>query len=265
VREVASEVLYRAEGPVARLTINRPERHNALSAGALAGLRQGLAQARADAGVRVVVLAGAGERAFCSGADLSSLGPGRAGVVEGHRARGELARVFEDLWGLGKPSIAQVQGYALAGGFGLALACDLVVASEDATFGAPELDVGLWPHMVTVPLLRAMPAKRALELMLTGRRVSAEEGARIGFVNRVVARDRLGEAVAELAATLASKPPGALALGRDSFYAVVGRESAHALAFLQSMLTVSAMSEEAAEGAAAFAEKREPAWRRQGR
>ena len=99
-----------------------------------------------------------------------------------------LADLFRDMWSLGKPIIARVRGYALAGGFGLACACDLIVAADDAVFGTPEINVGLWPYMITVPLLRSMPPKTALDLMMTGRRVSAEEGARIGFVQRVAGR-----------------------------------------------------------------------------
>ena len=123
-----------------------------------------------------------------------------AGWAELHDGRGELARLFADLWALGKPTIAKVRGWCLAGGFGLALACDLVVAADDARFGTPEVDRGLWPYMITVPMMRSMPPKVALELQLTGRRVDAAEAERIGFVNRVVPAGELDAAVAELAA-----------------------------------------------------------------
>src|SRR5204863_2723497 len=138
--------------------------------------------------------------------------------AEVHAARGELARLFRDMWELGKPTIARVRGYALAGGFGLALANDFVIAADDAQFGTPEINVGLWPYMITVPLVRSMPPKKVLELMLTGRRVDAAEAERIGFVNRVVPVDQLDAAVDELAASLASKSPAIVKLGRDSFY-----------------------------------------------
>jgi enoyl-CoA hydratase/carnithine racemase len=164
------------------------------------------------------------------------------------------------MWHLGKPTIARVQGWAMAGGFGLALACDLVIASERARFGAPELNVGLWPYMVTVPMTRSMPAKKALELMLTSRVVDATEADRIGFVTRVVPHDQLDAAVGELAATLASKPPGAMRLGRESFYAVWDSAASEALPQLHAMLTVTSQTAEASEGIAAFMEKRAPAW-----
>jgi len=253
-------LLYEVRDHVARVTINRPERRNAMSWDVITGLRKAAADAKADADVRVMVITGAGEQAFCAGADLTGM-RGDAGFVETHDARGELARLFHDLWSLGKPTIARVRGYALAGGFGLALACDLVVAGDDAQFGTPEINVGLWPYMITVPLVRSMPPKKALELMLTGRRLGAEEAERIGFVTRVVAVDELDAATDELASQLASKSPAIMKLGRDSFYAVWDMAAADALNHLHTMLTINAMTEDAAEGIAAFAEKREPQWK----
>ncbi|CAN5843491.1 enoyl-CoA hydratase-related protein [soil metagenome] len=252
-------LLYEVADHVARVTINRPDRRNSLSWTVMTELREAVAAVKSDPDVRVVVLTGAGDRAFCSGADLSGMREG-AGPAELHDARGELARLFRDLWELGKPTIARVRGYALAGGFGLALACDLVVAADDATFGTPEIDVGLWPHMITVPLTRSMPPKVALELMMTGRRVDAAEAARIGFVNRVVPVDELDAATDELAATLGGKSPAVMKLGRDSFYAVWDSAAADALALLQPMLSVTAGTEDAAEGIAAFLQKRPARW-----
>jgi enoyl-CoA hydratase/carnithine racemase len=254
------EVRYEVDGAVARVTIDRPERRNAMSFGVMQGLRDAMARARADAAVRVVVLTGAGDKAFCAGADLGSGGiaDGAAGAHEG---RGLLAELFRDMWSLGKPIVARVRGYALAGGFGLACACDIVVAGDDAQFGTPEIDVGLWPYMITVPLLRSMPPKTALELMMTGRRVGAEEAARIGFVQRVVPAAELDAAVDELAARLAAKSPLILSWGRESFYRVLEMDADAALAYLQGMLTITAQTEDAAEGVAAFAEKRTPRWK----
>jgi enoyl-CoA hydratase/carnithine racemase len=258
---VAGELVrYEVAGAVARVTIDRPERRNALTWDAMRALRAALAEAKADDDVRVVVLTGAGDEAFCAGADLSRMVE-RPGEESLHEARGELVGVFRDLWSLGKPTIARVRGWALAGGFGLALACDLVVAADDARFGAPEIDVGLWPYMITVPMLRAMPPKKALELMLTGRQVDAAEGERLGFVNQVVPVADLDRAVDELAATLAAKSPVALRLGRDAFYTVRDLAADPALDHLHRMLTVATQTEDAAEGMAAFAEKRPPVWK----
>jgi enoyl-CoA hydratase/carnithine racemase len=253
-------LLYDLTGGVATVTINRPERRNALSWAVMTELRQVLAAVKDDPEVRVVVLTGAGDKAFCAGADLTGMA-GDASYAAVHDGRGELARLFRDMWELGKPTIARVRGYALAGGFGLALACDLVVAADDAQFGTPEIDVGLWPYMITVPLCRSMPPKKALELMLTGRRVGAAEAERIGFVTRVVAVDDLDSAVAELANTLASKSPVTVKLGRDSFYAVWDQAADDALRLLHPMLTITTGTEDAAEGIAAFVEKRPPVWK----
>jgi enoyl-CoA hydratase/carnithine racemase len=253
------QVRYEVDGPVARLTIDRPERRNAMSFQVMAELAEALARAKATDAVRVVVLTGAGESAFCAGADLGGIGE-NTGAAARHEARGHVAGLFRALWELGKPTIARVQGYCLAGGFGLALACDFVIASETATFGTPEIDVGLWPYMVTVPLLRSVPPKKALDLMLTGRRVGAEEGERIGFVNRVVPAGELDAAVDELAATLAAKSPVVVRWGRASFYRALDMAGEDALDYLHAMLTVTTLTDDTKEGLAAFAEKRKPEW-----
>jgi enoyl-CoA hydratase/carnithine racemase len=266
------EVLLERDGPVATLVINRPERRNALSTDVLEGLRAGVAEVKEDGAARVLVVTGAGDKAFCAGADLVGPSPvtgaTRSGASGGaevdsvavHEARGQLGQLIEDLWALGKPTIARVRGYALAGGMGLALACDLVVAADDAMFGLPEIDIGIWPYVITVPLLRSMPPKRALDLMMTGRRVSAEEGAAIGFVSRVVPVDGLDEAVRDLAATLAGKPPTSMRRGRESFYNALDMKAEEALRYLHGLLSVATASAEAAEGRAAFAERRAPNW-----
>jgi enoyl-CoA hydratase/carnithine racemase len=256
----APAVIVETVDGVTTLTINRPEVHNALSWSVLTELRSAVAGAKDDPATRVVVVTGAGDKAFCAGADLSGMAGG-AGYADLHDGRGELARFFRDLWELGKPTVAKVRGWCLAGGFGVALACDIVVASDDARFGTPEVDRGLWPYMITVPMLRSMPPKVALELQLTGRRVGAEEAERIGFVNRVVPAGQLDGAVAELAASLAAKSSAVVRLGRDAFYAVWDQAAADALRLLHPMLTVHTGLEDAAEGIAAFAEKRTPIWR----
>jgi enoyl-CoA hydratase/carnithine racemase len=257
---MSDEVLYESAAGVARVTINRSERRNAMSFGVMQGLRDAFGRARGDDDVRAVVLTGAGEKAFCAGADL-----GGGGIADGgasaHDGRGLLADLFRDMWRLGKPVIARVRGYALAGGFGLACACDLIVASDDAVFGTPEINVGLWPYMITVPLLRSMPPKTALDLMMTGRRVSAEEGMRIGFVQRVVPAAELDATVDALAGELAAKSPIIMRWGRESFYRALEMDADAALAYLQGMLTATSQTEDAAEGVAAFAEKRAPIWK----
>jgi enoyl-CoA hydratase/carnithine racemase len=245
---------------VATLTINRPDRRNALSWEVLRELREAVSFVRGEPEARVVVVTGAGDRAFSAGADLSGMAEG-AGFLDLHDARGEIARLFGDLWSLGKPTIAKVRGYCLAGGFGLAMACDLVVAADDATFGTPEIDVGLWPFQITVPMLRSMPPKVALELMMTGRRVDAAEASRLGFVTRVVPAADLDAEVDALAVTLAAKSPALMHLGRDSFYRVLDATAEDALPLLHALLTLSTQTEDTGEGIAAFIEKREPRWK----
>ncbi len=257
---VAAELLYDVADGVATLTLNRPERRNALSWDLIAQLRARLAEAKGDAAVKVVVITGAGDKAFCAGADLGNMADG-ASFLDLHEGRGGLAELFKEMYGLGKPTIARVHGYALAGGFGLALACDLVVAADNSVFGTPEIDVGLWPYMITVPLTRSMPPKKALELMLTGRRVDATEAERIGFVNRVVPFAALDAAVHELASGLAGKSSAVMKLGRDSFYEVWDKAAEDALAVLHPLLTITTLTDDAQEGIAAFAEKRPAQWK----
>jgi enoyl-CoA hydratase/carnithine racemase len=247
---------------VTTLVIDRPEKHNALSWEMVVELRRALAEAEADRSQRAVVLKGAGGRAFSAGADLKAMGGGdeAAASLGVHRARGELAELFFDLWRSRLPIVGAVQGWALGGGFGLAMATDLVVATTDAVFGLPEVRVGLWPFMVTLPLLRVLPPRRALELMLSARRLSAEEASNWGLVTMVVEPDGLDEAVSALVATLLEGAPEAIALGRRAFHEVLTWESEAAIGHLHALLSVVAGGEEAAEGALARRERRPPKW-----
>jgi enoyl-CoA hydratase/carnithine racemase len=260
VTQAFESLLYDVTEHVATVTINRPDRRNALSWTVMTELRHALATVKADREARVVVLTGAGDKAFSAGADLSGMAEG-AGFTDLHDARGEMTRLFRDLWELGKPTIARVRGYALAGGFGLALACDVVIAADDAQFGTPEIDVGLWPMMITVPMVRSMPPKKALELQMTGRRVGAEEALRIGFVNEVVPADELDATVARMAGVLAGKSPAVMKLGRDAFYNVLDQSADEALPLLHAGLSLVTQTDDAGEGIRAFQEKRPPEWK----
>ena len=246
------------DGRVLWVTLDRPAQRNSLTWAMIAGLRSIFEQVRGDRRIGAVVLTGAGDRAFCSGADLSGMTGGSA--LDMHESRGQLPALFEAMWASGTPTIASVKGYCLAGGMGLALACDLVVAADDAVFGTPEINVGLWPYVISVPLLRSMPPKRALELMMTGRRIDAEEADRFGFVARLVGTDELRSATTELATGLSEAPSGVMALGRDSFYRVVDASAADALSHLQAMLSLGSSLDDAREGTMAFLEKRTPNW-----
>ena len=266
------DVIVETHDRITRITINRPERRNAMSWEVVRGLRAAFATAREDPDVRVVVLAGAGDKAFCSGADLGSMGHGiptggtagsedarEAGLLGQHEARGELAGLFEQMWGLGKPTIARVQGWAMAGGFGLALACDLVIASERARFGAPEVNVGLWPFMITVPLVRSMPPKKALELMLTGRFINAQRAFATGLVSELMPDAEVDAAAAKLALEMTETSPLGLRLTKECLSLSIDAgslEQAVAMEDRNQVLCVRAGYIE--EGARAFLEKRKP-------
>ncbi|MGH8873891.1 MAG: enoyl-CoA hydratase/isomerase family protein [Acidimicrobiia bacterium] len=251
-------VRYEVEGFRATVTIDDPERRNPLSVATMAALRDRVSEALADPEVRVVVLTGAGELAFSAGGDL------RSGFVDApvdlHQERGALAELLRLLVRGGKPTVARVNGHALAGGFGLAVACDVVVAVEDAKLGAPEIDVGLWPMMISAVLVRAMPRKAVLELMMTGRLITAEEALRLGAVSRVVPRDGLDPCVDEIVESLASKSPAVMMMGRDSFYSIADLGLDAALDYLQSGLTAVALTEDSRHGVEAFLAKRRPEW-----
>ncbi len=212
------DILYDVGDGIARITINRPERRNAFRPPTLAELRDAFTKARDDLDVGSIILTGAGDQAFSAGGDLSGGFVDRP--LEDHDSRRALADLLRALRVCGKPTVARVNGHALAGGFGLAAACDVVVAADDATFGLPEIKVGLWPMMVTAVLQRVMPHKAVLELMLTGRRITAEEAMRLGAVSRVVPRSELDAAVDLVVSGLAAASPVVTRLGRDAFYGV---------------------------------------------
>jgi enoyl-CoA hydratase/carnithine racemase len=245
---------------VATLTLNRPEARNALDQTVIRELGEALARLDADRDARVVVLRGAGDRAFCAGADLK--GMFRAGsILEAREQYAGLAGVLERLPRMRTPVIAQVHGYALAGGCGLAAACDLVIAADDAVFGLPEIKLGLLPLMVLAPILRAASPRRVLDLVLTGRHMPAAEALEIGLVTRVVPRAELERAVGGVASTLAGLSPAVVALGKEAFYRALELSHADALAHLRDLLAIVASSEDAQEGIAAFLERRPPRWR----
>ncbi len=252
-------VLVALDGAVATITLNQPEKRNPLSAAMIRDLGAALAWCRAEASVRVVVLTGAGDRAFCAGADLGSSLTAGSGQLERHHDRRGLADLFLALRELGKPVVGRINGHALAGGFGLACACDILLAVESATFGTPEINVGVWPMMISAILARNLPRKVVLEMMLLGDRWTATQMKEVGLVSRVAGNlAELDELTAALAARLAAKSPAILRLGRDAFYRMEDMSFDEALAYLHSQLTLVTLSEDSQEGVQAFLEKREP-------
>ena len=252
------EVRYEVEAGTARLTIDREAARNALSAKVVLELQEGLATAEADPQVRAIVLTGAGSRVFCAGGDLGGLsGEGFLAGHDGRRAYGGLLLALSQVK---KPTIARVNGHALAGGLGLVLACDLAVASADAGFGTPEIDRGLFPMMVTALLQRHLGRKRALELVLSGDRLTAAQALEWGLLNRVVPAAELDSATAALAAKVGGKSLAILALGRRSFFTAEDLPLAQAVEYLAAQLSLNVLTEDAAEGVSAFLEKRPPKW-----
>ncbi|MGA7097166.1 MAG: enoyl-CoA hydratase/isomerase family protein, partial [Acidimicrobiia bacterium] len=244
---------YSAGDGVATITIDDPERRNPLSVETMGDLLAATRRALADQEVLVLVYTGAGDKAFSAGGDLS--GSFVDDPIGLHRGRGALADLFRAMIGGGKPTVARVNGHALAGGFGLAVACDITICVEDAKLGMTEVGVGLWPMMISAVLTRVMPRKAALELMLTGRIIDPEEARSLGAVSRVVTRAELDSVVADVVSTLKRHGAASAVIGRDAFYGIADLDFDSALDRLQAGLTVTAMTQDAAEGIAAFMEK----------
>ncbi len=253
-------VTYETRGPAVWLTINRPDRRNALNPEVIEGLLAGLERAAGDRATACVVLTGAGDKAFCAGADLGGMVPDGGRVGE-HFRRGRIGDLLLAMIRHPKPVVARVNGVALAGGFGVMLASDLVVAADHAEFGTPEINLGLWPFMISAVIRRNVPRKIALEMMLTGRRFSAADAERWGMVNRTVPRAELDRAVNEIAEDLGSKSPLVLRLGKESFAQSEDMGLEESLGYLNAMLTVDLESEDVAEGVSAFLQKRRPDWK----
>jgi len=257
---ILGDALVEIRESIATITLNRPEQRNPLSASMMRDLRAALAWCKAERAIAVVVLTGAGDRAFCAGADLAGFA-GDQSALELHHGRHALADLFIEMAELGKPIIGRINGHALAGGFGLACACDLLVAVDTATFGTPEINVGLWPMMIQAVLARNLPRKVLLEMVMLGERWTATQLQQYGVINRVVPAERLDDETGSLAASLAEKSTAIMRLGRDSFYAQQDMDFEGALQYLHSLVTVVTLTEDSAEGRKAFFEKRPPRYK----
>jgi enoyl-CoA hydratase/carnithine racemase len=245
---------------VARITLNRPDVRNALSRTLVEELGAALAAAEADPAAHVVVLAGAGDKAFCAGADLKGVGE-RGTTLQARESFGGLAKILEAMPRMRTPVIAQVHGFALAGGCGLAAGCDLVIASDDAVFGLPEIKIGLLPLIVMAPILKAVGRKRGLLMILSGEQITAREALEMGLVSRVVPRAELEKETSALARKLAAYSPTALGLAKEAAATIQDMEYGKSLHYLRDLITLVAMSDDAKEGIAAFFAKRPPEWK----
>jgi enoyl-CoA hydratase len=254
------QLLYEVSDGVATVTLNRPEQRNALSPQLLGELVDAMRRAREDAAARAVVLTGAGEKVFCAGADLGGFAAD-APLVQKHYGSDLFLEFFRLMPRLGKPSLCAANGHVLAGGMGLALSCDLVIAKEGATFGTPEINVGAFPYMIMSIIYRNVPRKKVNEMILLGERLSAEEAVTYGLANRVVPAEQFDSAVADWAQKLASKSPVLMRLGHDAMYRQQDMSQEDALEYLRSQLSLTFSTEDIMEGVQAFFEKREPNWK----
>jgi enoyl-CoA hydratase len=253
------KVLYEVTGGVATVTLNDPDKRNMLSGGMLSEVVAAIEMARDSEEVRAVVLTGTGDKAFCAGADLGGFAAD-ASLVQKHYASDLFLEFFRLMPRLGKPSLCAANGHVLAGGLGLALSCDLVIAKEGATFGTPEINVGAFPYMIMALIYRNVPRKKVNEMMLLGDRISAEDAVAFGLANKVVAAAEFNAAVADWGTRLASKSPLLMQIGHDAMYRQGDMAVDDALEFLRSQLTLTFTTEDLREGVAAFFEKREPKW-----
>ena len=248
-----------ADSGVATITLNQPETRNALSAEMLAELLDAFESARDDDRIRCLVLASSHDKVFSSGANLAGFGAD-APLVHKHFGSEKLERLFRLLIEIPKPTVCAANGHVLAGALGLALACDLVIAKDTATFGTPETNVGAFPFMIMALIYRNVPRKRTNELLLLGERISAEEAYEAGIANRVVPGDGFDDAVTDWAEKLASKSPVIMRLGKEAMVRQQDMALLDALDYLRSQLTLALSTEDIQEGVKAFFEKREPQW-----
>jgi 3-hydroxypropionyl-coenzyme A dehydratase len=253
-------VKYEVAEGVATVTLNNPEKRNMLSGQMLVELVDAMKTARDAEEVRAVVLTGAGDKAFCAGADLGGFAAD-VPLVAKHFASDLFLEFFRLMPRLGKPSLCAANGHVLAGGMGLALSCDLLIAKEGATFGTPEINVGAFPYMIMAIIYRNVPRKKVNEMMLLGERLSAEQAVECGLANKVVAAEEFDAAVAEWAGKLASKSPVLMRLGHDAMYRQQDMAVDDALDYLRSQLSLTFSTEDIVEGVTAFFEKREPQWK----
>jgi methylglutaconyl-CoA hydratase len=250
---MSEAVRYQALAGVATLTMDQPDSRNALTPELVEGLAEGLQTAQADAGVRVVVLTNTGP-AFCAGADLS----GRSNPAV--KPRVGVDEVMAAIMDSPKPVVGRVAGHCMGGGVGLAAACDLSVAHTGVRFGFTEVRLGVAPAIISVVCLPKLRRGDALELYLTGERISASRAAEVGLITSAVPEEALDAAVTELVAKLTAGGPGALAAAKKLVFEVPGKERAEAFTWMAEVSRSLFASEEAAEGMAAFREKRPPSW-----
>lgn len=246
-------LLYEVENSVARLTINREKQRNSLTPQVISLFMAYLDQAETDEDVRAIMITGAGDKAFCSGADL-----GGAATEDGKSSFQNYADLLKRLAAYPKPTVARINGYCLAGGMGFMMACDIAVARENAKFGTPEVNVGLFPMMIGALIFRNVLRKRAMEMVLLGEKLTASEALDMGLITRVVPFEKLDQTVDDILTSLVAKSPIGLKLGKEAFYNMADMPFEEAVDYLCDKLADVVSTEDAVEGITAFIEKRKP-------
>ena len=250
-------ILIERDAPVATITMNRPEKRNALSSEMMRELTDALRTLSAEPDVRAIVLAANGP-AFSAGHDLRELVDGD---INRYRAVFDLCtELMNTIQEIPQPVIASVQKIATAAGCQLVATCDMAVAAEEATFGTPGVKIGLFCTTPMVALSRAIGRKRALQMLMTGKLISAETAADWGLINTVVPADQLESATRDLALSIATASPLTVALGKQAFYTQIDLDQPKAYAYAKEVMSMNAMAADAQEGMCAFLDKRQPAW-----
>lgn len=253
-----SEVLLEKRGAVQWIIINREERRNAMNDAVVFGIMDGLTAATADSEIRAVVLTGAGDRAFCAGADLSA-GSGSF-KYDYSRVGIPFVKLMKQARDLTLPLIARVNGHAMAGGMGLMGMCDMAIAVEQARFGMPEVKVGIFPMQIMAVLQRLIPNRKLYEMALTGEPITAHEALDLGLVNYIVPASELDAKLAWLLSRLLDKSPTAIRRGKYAMRQTESMNFDQTAVFMEAQIGTLALTEDAAEGRQAFIEKRTPTW-----
>jgi len=256
---MADELLTSPEKGVLALTINRPDRRNALNNSVLTGMRRAMQQAAQDPSVRVVTITGSGERVFCAGADLKASLSGPQGG-EGFSPE-EYRELLVAILRFPKPTVALARGHVMAGGLGVLLACDLALACDDVHFSTPEIQVGMFPMMVLALLFRHVGPKMSAEMLFLGERLSAADAMSSGIVNRIYPREQFETESARIVLGLAEKSSMILQLGKEAIRDVTGRSLGEDLDYLEGALARVMACPDSREGLQAFLEKRRPLWK----
>jgi len=247
-----------AEGSVQWITINREERRNALNASVVQAINAGITEAMAFADCRAIVLTGAGDKAFCAGADLARNAQGFAFDIDYAQPRHYIVDLFKRMQECRLPIVARVNGHVMAGGFGLLCACDMAVAADDIRIGTTESRIGVTPMMILPYMLRLLPPRRLQEMCITGEPFSAQDALDWGVVNYLAPRAELDAKTDWLLSRIVDKSPTAIRLGKQAFHAMRDMSLRDALEYAQVMVPVMSSTEDAREGLAAFRDKRPP-------